>query len=265
MKPLRRKNLHYDWHWDWDYGNGELGNWGIHLLDGAAFALGVRSTPNRVLSVGGRFGYEDDGQTPNTQIIVWDTSPIPIGYEMRGLPRNRALQKDGVWTSKEMDKFHRRDYGVSVVCEGGCSFDNVVYDKEGKVVQEFTDPVPSYYQNFFDAVRAHDRQTSYAIDSVVPCANLIHLGNISHQTGKPATVEEIGRTVADRPPLQFLWERMLSHLDANGVDMAKTPPILGSSLSFDSEKELFVGDGAEDANRYLCPAGRKEFRLPDRF
>ena len=70
MKPLTRKSLHYDWHWMWDYGNGDLGNQGIHQMDVARWGLGVHDIGNSVLSYGGRLGYEDAGETANTQVSI---------------------------------------------------------------------------------------------------------------------------------------------------------------------------------------------------
>jgi len=55
-KPLMRQKLHYDWHWIWDYGNGDLGNQGIHEMDKARWGLGKMELAKSVLSVGGRFG-----------------------------------------------------------------------------------------------------------------------------------------------------------------------------------------------------------------
>jgi len=55
-KPLLRKHLHYDWHWTWDYGNGDLGNQGIHEMDKARWGIGKSELPRSVVSIGGRFG-----------------------------------------------------------------------------------------------------------------------------------------------------------------------------------------------------------------
>ena len=85
-RPLMREQLHYDWHWDWNTGNGDIGNMGIHYTDGSRWGLGQNTLPAHVMSLGGRFGYEDDGQTPNTQIIFLDYKPAPIIFEVRGLP-----------------------------------------------------------------------------------------------------------------------------------------------------------------------------------
>jgi predicted dehydrogenase len=86
MGDLRRGKLHYDWHWQWDYGNGDLGNQGIHQMDIARWFLGEMALAPVVWSIGGRLGYEDDGQTANTQIIYQGYEKAPLIFEVRGLP-----------------------------------------------------------------------------------------------------------------------------------------------------------------------------------
>ena len=77
MTPPRRSHFHYDWHWFWNYGAGDLGNQGIHEMDVARWFLGEKILSPRVLSVGGRLGYEDDGETPNTLIAFHDYAKAP--------------------------------------------------------------------------------------------------------------------------------------------------------------------------------------------
>ena len=154
VKPMMREHLHYDWHWDWDYGNGELGNWGIHLLDGAREMAG-KGMPKSVLSVGGRFGYDDDGQTPNTQLTFFDYDPLPIIYEMRALPKNKSLWKNNSWGQKEMDDFYGKYHTTSIQCEGGYTIDNQVFSKDGQLVKEFKTERKSARAAFFDAVKGN--------------------------------------------------------------------------------------------------------------
>lgn len=78
MEPLMRKRLHYDWHWVWSTGTGELGNNGIYPLNGVRLALGQNVLPRRVLSLGGRFTFDDDGQTPNSQLALFQYEPGPL-------------------------------------------------------------------------------------------------------------------------------------------------------------------------------------------
>lgn len=66
QKPVMRKKFHYDWHWFWDYGNGDIGNQGVHEMDLARWGLGV-SLPKKVQSMGGKFLFDDDKETFNVQ------------------------------------------------------------------------------------------------------------------------------------------------------------------------------------------------------
>ena len=69
--------MHYDWHWVWPTGTGEIGNNGIYALDAARLQLGLNTLPRRVMSLGGRFLFDDDGETPNTQIALFQYEPGP--------------------------------------------------------------------------------------------------------------------------------------------------------------------------------------------
>ncbi|MHC4633422.1 MAG: gfo/Idh/MocA family oxidoreductase, partial [Planctomycetota bacterium] len=142
-----RKNLHYDWHWVWPTGNGDLGNNGIHFTDICQWFLGKNSLPPRVMSIGGRFGYIDDGETPNTQIVFLDYQPAPIIFEVRGLPRAKG--------NSAMDDFRGTRAGVVVQCEDGYIVGGWAYDKNGKKIKQFKRTGGSgHHTNFIKAVRS---------------------------------------------------------------------------------------------------------------
>ena len=84
--PIMRQRLHYDWHWVWNTGNGDLGNQGIHEMDVCRWFLGEQELSSKILSVGGRVGYIDDGETPNTMIVHHAFKTAPLLFEVRGLP-----------------------------------------------------------------------------------------------------------------------------------------------------------------------------------
>ena len=87
--PQRKFNQNrflYRWHWNWDYGNGDIGNQGVHQMDIARWGLN-RKLPVRVSSMGGRFTYDDQGQTPNTQVsaLQYEDGAMLV-FEVRGRP-----------------------------------------------------------------------------------------------------------------------------------------------------------------------------------
>ena len=117
MHPPRRARFHYDWHWFWDYGAGDVGNQGVHEMDVARWFLGEKYVAPKTLSIGGRFGYVDDAETPNTLITFHDYYNAPLIMEVRGLP-----EKTG---AKEMDQYRGATIGVVVECEGGASWSRI--------------------------------------------------------------------------------------------------------------------------------------------
>jgi hypothetical protein len=74
-----------------------MGNQGIHQMDIARWFLGVNELSPRVMSVGGRLGYDDDGETPNTQVVYHDYEKAPLIFETRGLPKSKDMQDPKLW------------------------------------------------------------------------------------------------------------------------------------------------------------------------
>ena len=101
--PLMRKQLHYDWHWFWATGNGEIGNNGTHVIDVCRWALGQDQPPPRAMSIGGRFGFNDDGETPNTQIALFDYQPAPLICEIRNVSVAKGASPMGKFRGQIVD------------------------------------------------------------------------------------------------------------------------------------------------------------------
>ena len=130
---LYRPELHYDWHWDFNTGNGDLGNQGPHELDLIRWVLGDPDHPRKIQSIGGRFGWNDAGNTPNMGITTFDWGEIPVLFEVRNL-----------WVRPELNSapnFKGSRVGVVVTCDGG-EFrggrgGGIVYDNNGKKMKAF--------------------------------------------------------------------------------------------------------------------------------
>jgi predicted dehydrogenase len=91
LRPYNENRLHYNWHWMWNTGNGDLGNQGIHQMDLARWGLQKNEFPRAVSSSGGRYGYKDDGETPNTQTVQLEFDDCLLQFEVRGLATNDEL------------------------------------------------------------------------------------------------------------------------------------------------------------------------------
>ena len=103
MREYTKNRYLYNWHWFWDTGNGDIGNQGIHEMDLARRGLG-RELPKGAVSTGGKYVYEDDQETPNTQIATFDYGDAELVFEVRGL---NTGGEPGIPASGP--NFHRRD------------------------------------------------------------------------------------------------------------------------------------------------------------
>ena len=265
--PVMREYLHYDWHWMWQYGNGDLGNMGIHALDGCRMAVNHDSLPPRVLSIGGRFGYTDDGQTPNTQIMWFDYQPVPIVFEVRGLPKNKSFLKSA-WdrnVKATMDSHFDIQVGLTVHCEQGYIANNKAFDSGGKLIKEFKPTIPEPESDFIAAVQ--QRKTSGCLCDIPHghwSAALIHMCNASYRLGKASLAGETRERIQGNKQLQLVFERFQEHLLANDIDLVKEPSTLGPVLTMNPNTEHFVGDFSNEANLLITREYRAPFVVPEK-
>ena len=265
-KPLLREYLHYDWHWDWDTGDGDLGNMGIHYMDACRWALGKAELPKRVISVGARIGYDDDGETPNTMITLLDYDPVPIIFEVRGLPK-RAEYRQGDWArnaGQKMDEYRGVRIGTLVDCEGGYVTDGVAYDHDGKLIRKFDRTRVSTKQNFINAVRNRDADSLFtdALEGHLS-SGLVHMANISQRLGDATSNQDIRDSIGGEHALSESFGRLEEHLVSNRFDASAESLRLGPMLSMEPKTERFVGDFADDANPLVSREYREPFVVPD--
>ncbi len=269
--PLMRSRLHYDWHWDFNTGCGDLGNQGIHQMDIARWFLGANELSPRVFSVGGRLGYDDDGNTPNTQLVFHDYPQAPLIFEVRGLPRGKEFANDKDWNSN-MDKFpsDEKNKGGSVCvvihCEGGYVLvpgysGAVAYDKEGNVVKKW-EGATSHFANFLKAVRSR-KQTDLNGDILEGhlSSALCHTGNISYRLGFQKSPDEIREKIKGERGATDTFDRMTAHLGANGVELTKDKLVLGDVLTMDPQTEKFIG--STEGNALLTRHYRRPYVVPE--
>ena len=253
MKPLLRSNLHYDWHWDFDTGNGDLGNQGVHQIDTCRWAMGARAMPRSVTSIGGRVGYLDDGETPNTQVVFYDFATAPMIFEVRGLPRDRASRSSN-W-SGSMDDFGGQRIASIIHCEDGDLIiptgarDCWAVTRDGERIASWSEGA-DHFANFIDTVRTRDANGLHAdILEGVRSSDLCHLGTISHLRGRRGDIHEALAAADDTPPLHEAVGRMAAHLQANDIGQDEDAITIGPPLAINQAADRFIDDRQADSLR----------------
>jgi predicted dehydrogenase len=255
--PMRadvpRQKFHYDWHWQWDYGNGDLGNQGVHEMDKARWGLGKTTFPKSVVALGGRFGYEDDGETPNTQLCFFDYGDAQLVFEVRG------LETADLKGAKVGNIFYGSDgYGVSSNYSSG-----TLFDLKGEKIAHF-DGSADHFGNFLKAVRSRQPADLTAdIEEGHQSAALCHLANISYRMGTNLPLSKKPPLVLKNKNAEEAFSRTLQHLTDNNVPLDKTSFRLGRELTVDPAKETFT-NGSREANALLARDYRKGFAVPQK-
>jgi predicted dehydrogenase len=259
-KPVQRANLHYDWHWIWDYGNGELGNQGVHEMDKARWGLNKSGLPRSVVSLGGRFGYQDDGETANTQLTFLDYGDSQIIFEVRGLPSKNPYPANVLLQRIPLQFIGNIWYGTEgvLVCPNYTS--GVVLNPDGEVVETFQGD-GDHFGNFLDAVisrNAGDLQGK--IEEGHVSSALCHLGNISYRLGTMAPFRKPFRALGNDREAVATFDRMQEHLKTNALMLNDLEYRVGRKLAIDVEKERILHD--KEANTYLTRPYRRGFAVP---
>lgn len=259
-QPIFRNGLHYDWHWDWNTGSGEMGNWGVHVLDDLrnnVFQDKV-SLPKRVMGGGGRVTWNDAGNTPNVHFVYFDTGSIPVVIGLSNLQERGSTKHPGPGS------------GYIAYCEGG-RFEGqrgraAAFDSDGKEIKTFkgTGGNDLHQQNFIDAVRSRD-SSSLSADVEVGhhITGWCNLANIAFRAGDTfteAAAKEAGG-------VDEVWSSLLDetekHLGSHGIDITSSEIKISPMMTVDVENEEFVGDHAKMANTFLKRQYRAGFEVPE--
>jgi predicted dehydrogenase len=233
LRPFNKNRFHYNWHWNWDYGNGDIGNQGVHEMDVARWGLGV-TLPTHITAVGGHVMFRDDQQTPNMLMAVFEFDNPEGGgdkkkilqFEVRGwiTPREagigevRSNKTPGGYMVSDENTVGNVFYGSKGYMAKDVDRWKVYYGRKGE-------PGPggeglgNHYENFITAIRNNDPSAAHGnIIEGRYTAALVHLANISYR--------------------------------------------LHRSLKFDPKQERFIGD--EEANRLLRRDYRPPFVVPEK-
>ena len=210
-RPFVDNLIHYNWHWHWHWGTGEALNNGTHEVDVCRWAMGLH-WPTKVSSNGGRYAFQDDWETPDTQTISWD---FPEGKTMS-------------WEGRSCNGFpvEKLSRGVLIYgTEGTALLDGnsyTIYDPKGKVIKqkegnEAVDPTNTlsasgegldqlHFVNFIDGVRNGTPVSCPATEGHIS-VGLLHLGNIAWRVGRELQCDTSNGHILHDRDARKLWQR----------------------------------------------------------
>lgn len=266
-QPIYRNSLHYDWHWDFNTGNGEMGNWGVHILDDVRNVAYQDSaaTPSRVVAAGGRVAWNDAGNTPNVHYALLETDSFPTLMALSNL--HTSPDGKGSWNCPIHPRVRNPGSGYVVVCEGGYFAGQrgrgQAYDRDGNAMRSFKggDIVPLHVRNFVDAVLANDASTLNApVETGHHSSGWCNLANVAFQVGQSYDHDALAsRSKLEAwPVLIEQMERQLKPFDVSTGDLVSS-----TVLTHDPKTERFTGDGSEQANAMLKRTYREGFAVPE--
>jgi predicted dehydrogenase len=218
-RPFSRNRFHYNWHWNWDYGNGDMGNQGVHEMDIARWGLNV-TLPERITAVGGHFMFDDDQNTPNTLIAVFEF-PNPSG----GGDKKKILQFEvRHWITNGEGIRSQRPAGNTYMVSSEDTVGNLFYGSKGFMTKNVNEwqvyhgkergegerggGLGNHYQAFIDAIRAgNQRLANNDIREGFYTSALIHLGNISYRLGRSLEFDPVKMRFVKAPDADALLTR----------------------------------------------------------
>ena len=172
-RPFNPMRFHYNWRFFWDYGNTELGNQGVHMLDVAIFGIqalrGLNNClPTRVSDMSGIHWLDDMKEVPDTQVVNYDYGDFMLTWELRSF--GSQMPVDG---QQEGTAFYGSDAAL-VVNDAGWK----VVSKSGEVGPVVKRSGGSHEKNFLDCMRSRQRPNA-DVEIGRLSTTLCHLGNIS--------------------------------------------------------------------------------------
>ena len=256
----KRKRLHYDWHWVKETGNGDLGNQNPHELDKARWGLGKQELPKRVVSLGGRLGYIDNGNVANSQITIYQWDDALLISDVRGLPIKTPITfglKGGPFNGAANIWFGTEGYAVGPNYTSG-----VAFDYKGNQLGKWSGgDYQLHFANFVKGIRSRNHKDLHLdIEDGHLSSALAHLGNVSLQVGKVVPAGTRPSQMADNKPVKETLDSFEAHLKDNGVNFETTKFYLGRELTIDPKTELSTDS---EANRLFTRQYRKGYELPE--
>jgi len=212
-QPFTRDLVHYNWHWHWDYGNGDVGNQGIHETDLCMWGLDV-GLPSKITSMGGKFLWDDAKEVPEVltsvykypdegKIIQFEVRPWCTNSEQGVTVGNIFYGEKGILVVDGYDKYQTymgRDRTPGQSGEDG--------GESATGVDRGAGGTDGHFANFIEAVRKHDKSIlNGPIETAHLASGLAHLGNIAYRLDRVLTFDPDSETFVNDPEADTMLSR----------------------------------------------------------
>jgi predicted dehydrogenase len=270
-QPYHENIVHYNWHWFWDFGNGEIGNQGVHQMDIARWAIPGARLPNSVISMGGRWvnsteghpPYTDQAQTPNCQLTVMDFGGPLLVFEVIGLVDRAGL--DGKkYPPKVTNEFYLEEGVIKEDENRRTKFFPKGSNKAEDLLDVDVEMNPGdIFENFIHCMRTRKRRDLHAhIVNAHLSSACCHLGNISYRLGQQVSGNTRPDVLDKHEEVAKSWETIQQTVKGTlGLDLSKHTYQLGPMLKFHPRKEKFVDN--PEADKLLTRPYRAPFIVPE--
>ena len=214
-RPFSNLRLHNKWHWQWDYGNGELGNQGVHQLDMMRWALDLHEHPSRVQSMGGMFVHEDAQETPNAQTVAYEYAgrDLYLNFEIRPWISNVEAGIGEKWPTHGICTgllFYGSE-GYMALPHYGAYYTYLGKNKKpGPFAEDPKDKIKNqpHFDNFIAAVRSRKVGDLNAdVEEGHKSSLMAHLGNISYRVRRQVRFDSATERIVDDPEADALLAR----------------------------------------------------------
>jgi predicted dehydrogenase len=250
--------VHYDWHWFWKTGNGDLNNQGTHQLDVARWALDADQThPTRVMAIGGRFQWDDQGETPNTMFGI---AEYPNGQSVFFNVRN--VNYEG-YKQQVYNEYYLED-GSKITGEGRYMIHRPGKEPEPLELEPGHVTPGGNWASFIAAVRAGDPSMANGNvhDAHYGCV-MGHLINNSYRLGEKVPFNAKAGKFGDNTDAAEHFGKLHEIMrDGVGIPEDGAEYTVGPWLTFDPQTERHTGDHADAANELLKDPNNKGFEVP---
>ena len=257
---VQRQLVHYNWHWFWDFGNGDIGNQGVHQMDIARWMIPRQPPlPKSVVSLGGRFGYTDQGETPNTQIALMDFGDTQLIFEVRGL-KTDALPRARRSATSSISKRGRSSAGNKFYPKGKSKATRrAVAQGRGQARAGRGRPLRQLHRR---RPQPQDRRPQRRHPRGPLLRRPLPPGQHLVPPRRAGPVQQPDQGLRRRKEAYETLERMEEYLTKNnGLKLDGLDYRLGRKLTVDAKTESFVD--APEANKLLTRPYRKPFVVPE--